>query len=101
MLHPVMIVTGAAQGIGAATAKLAAQRGYAVCVNYQQARDAAQQVVAGIMSQGGRAVAVQADISCESGVLSLYQHVDSQLGPVSALVNNAATLEKQMRLDAM
>jgi NAD(P)-dependent dehydrogenase (short-subunit alcohol dehydrogenase family) len=53
------------------------------------------------MSQGGRAVAVQADISCESGVLSLYQHVDSQLGPVSALVNNAATLEKQMRLDAM
>jgi NAD(P)-dependent dehydrogenase (short-subunit alcohol dehydrogenase family) len=98
---PVMIVTGGARGIGAATAKLAAKRGYAVCVNYQQNREAAEHVVRGIESEGGQAVAVQADISSESGVLSLYERVDSALGKVDALVNNAATLEPQMRLDGM
>ena len=100
---PVMIVTGGARGIGAATAKLAAVRGYAVCINYQHSRDAAEHLVRDIQSEGGHAVAVQADISSEPGVLALYlyQRVDSILGKVSALVNNAATLEPQMRLDAM
>ena len=98
---PVMIVTGGARGIGAATAKLAAVRGYAVCINYQHSRDAAEHLVRDIESEGGHAVAVQADISSEPGVLALYQRVDSILGKVSALVNNAATLEPQMRLDAM
>ncbi len=98
---PVMIVTGGARGIGAATAKLAAARGYAVCINYQYDRDAAEQVVRDITIQRGQAIAVQADISSEPSVLALYQQVDSILGKVSALVNNAATLEPQMRLDAM
>lgn len=98
---PVMIVTGGARGIGAATAKLAASRGYAVCVNFQRGHDVAEQVVNGITSTGGRAIAVQADISSEADVLALYQQVDSALGKVSALINNAATLEPQMRLDAM
>lgn len=98
---PVMIVTGGARGIGAATAKLAASRGYAVCVNFQRDHIAAEQVVQEITNKGGRAVAFQADISCEAEVLALYQHVDSTLGKVSALVNNAATLAPQMRLDAM
>src|SRR5260370_30082665 len=98
---PVMIVTGGARGIGAATAKLAAARGYAVCINYQYDRDAAEQVVRDITIQRGQAIAVQADISSEPSVLALYQQVDSILGKVSALVDNAATLEPQMRLDAM
>ena len=98
---PVMIVTGGARGIGAATAWLAAARGYAVCINYRHGRHAAEQVVSEITSRGGQAMAVEADISSEHGVLALYQQVDASLGPVAALVNNAATLEAQMRLDQM
>jgi NAD(P)-dependent dehydrogenase (short-subunit alcohol dehydrogenase family) len=102
MIHrPVMIVTGGARGIGAATAKLAAARGYAVCINYQNRRDAAEEVVREITSKHGQAMAVQADVSSEACVVELYRQVDSTLGTVSALVNNAATLGPQMRLDAM
>jgi NAD(P)-dependent dehydrogenase (short-subunit alcohol dehydrogenase family) len=96
-----MIVTGGARGIGAATAKLAAARGYTVCVNYQQGRDAAEKVVREIASEGGQAIAMQADISSEAGVLSLFRQVEEIGGNISALVNNAATLESQMRLDSM
>ena len=98
---PVMIVTGGAGGIGAATAKLAAARGYAVCVNYRQDRESAGNVARDIASRGGQAIAIQADIGVEADVVSLFRQVDSTLGSVSALVNNAATLELQMRLDAM
>ena len=101
MKPPVMIVTGGARGIGAATAKLAASRGYAVCVNYQHGRDAAENVVRDIVSKGGEAAAMQADVSSEASVVALFHQVDSMLGNVSALVNNAATLERQMRLDSM
>jgi NAD(P)-dependent dehydrogenase (short-subunit alcohol dehydrogenase family) len=96
-----MIVTGGARGIGAATARLAAARGYAVCINYRHSRDAAEHLACEIAGKGGHAVAVEADIGSEAGVLALYRQVDSTLGKVSALVNNAATLEPQMRLDAM
>lgn len=96
-----MIVTGGARGIGAATAKLAASRGYAVCVNFQCNHDAAEQVVRDITSSHGHAIAVRADIGSEAEIMALYRQVDSALGNVSALVNNAATLEPQMRLDAM
>ncbi len=98
---PVMIITGGSRGIGAATAKLAASRGYAVCINFQRGHDAAEQVVHDITITGGRAIAVQADISSEADVLALFRQVDSALGKVSALINNAAALEPQMRLDAM
>lgn len=96
-----MIVTGGARGIGAATAKLAAARGYAVCVNYEHRRDAAEDVVREITRGDGRAIAVQADIGSEAKVIELFRKVDSALGPVSALVNNAATLGPQMRLAEM
>src|SRR5580698_344992 len=99
--HNVMIVTGGARGIGAATAKLAAARGFTVCVNYQQGQDAADSFVRDIASKGGHAIAVQADISSEAGVLSLFRQSDAIGGNISALVNNAATLESQMRLDSM
>jgi NAD(P)-dependent dehydrogenase (short-subunit alcohol dehydrogenase family) len=97
----ILIVTGASRGIGAATAKLAAKRGYAVCVNYLRDRPAALAVVSAIESDGGKAVAVQADIGVEAGVIGLFETVDRELGRVTALVNNAATLETQMRLDEM
>lgn len=87
----VMIVTGGGRGIGAATARLAARRGYAVCVNYRADRDAAEGLVATIEGDGGRAIAVQADIGTESGAVELFRAVDAELGAVSALVNNAGT----------
>jgi NAD(P)-dependent dehydrogenase (short-subunit alcohol dehydrogenase family) len=97
----VMVITGAAMGIGAATARLAGHRGFPVCVNYLRSRDEAEGVVKGIEEAGGRAIAVQADVSKENDVVRLFETVDRELGRVGALVNNAATLEKQMRLDAM
>jgi NAD(P)-dependent dehydrogenase (short-subunit alcohol dehydrogenase family) len=97
----VLIVTGGSRGIGAATARLAARRGYAVCVNYLQGQQAAEGVVRAIQEEMGRAIAVQADISAEADVVRLFETVDRELGRLSALVNNAATIAPQMRLDAM
>jgi len=97
----VLIVTGSTSGIGAATVLLAARRGYGVCVNYRGQDRAAGEVVSAIEREGGRAIAVQADVSSEPDVMRLFETVDVQLGRVTALVNNAATLERQMRVDAM
>ncbi|MBZ5676957.1 MAG: SDR family oxidoreductase [Acidobacteriia bacterium] len=96
-----LIVTGGSRGIGAATARLAAQRGYAVCVNYLQDAAAAADVVSAIQKDGGKAIAVHADIGVESDVVALFAKVDRELGGLTALVNNAATLEPQMRLEQM
>lgn len=97
----VLLVTGASRGIGAATARLAAERGYSVCVNYLRNRAAAAGVVSGITSSGGRAVAVQADVAVEADVVRLFETCDRELGPLDALVNNAGILEAKMRVDAM
>ncbi len=97
----VLIVTGGSRGIGAATALLAARRGYAVCINYRQGHDEAVQVVNAIQRGGGSATALQADVRSEPAVVALFEEVDRQLGRVTALVNNAATLERQMRVDEM
>ena len=97
----ILLVTGASRGIGAATAVLAAQRGYAVCVNYLHNRAAAEAVVARITQAGGRAIAVAADISLEADVLHLYATIDRELGPLTALVNNAGILEQQQRTEAI
>lgn len=100
-MQNVLIITGGSRGIGAATAKLAAARGYAVCVNFHRNRSAADAVVAEIASAGGRAIAVAADVASEADVISLFKAVDDQLGPVTALVNNAGILEAQMRVEEM
>ena len=95
------MITGGSRGIGAATARLAGRRGYAVCVNYRHNRDAADEVVRAIESDGGRAVAVAADVAVESDVIQLFETATAVLGPLAALVNNAGILEQQMRVDAM
>jgi NAD(P)-dependent dehydrogenase (short-subunit alcohol dehydrogenase family) len=97
----VLIVTGGSRGIGAATCRLAAERGYAVCVNYRANRDAADKVVAECQRTGVKAVAVQADVSVEPAVVRLFETVDRDLGRVTALVNNAGILETQMRVEDM
>jgi NAD(P)-dependent dehydrogenase (short-subunit alcohol dehydrogenase family) len=94
-----MIVTGGSRGIGAATARLAAERGYAVCVNYRTNRVAADEVVAAIAAAGGTAIAVGADVASEPAVVRLFAEVDRALGPVRALVNNAGVLERQTRVE--
>nr|WP_035989107.1 SDR family oxidoreductase [Leptolyngbya sp. KIOST-1] len=94
-----MIVTGGSRGIGAATAQLAAARGYAVCVNYRHHQAAASGVVGSIARAGGQAIAVAADVAIEAEVVRLFQTVDAQLGRVTALVNNAGILERQQRVE--
>ena len=96
-----MVVTGGARGIGAATCRLAAGRGYAVCVNYLRNRAAADEVVQAIARAGGRAIAVAGDVAKESDVKRLFDAAAKELGPVTALVNNAGILERQTRLDDM
>lgn len=95
----VLIITGASRGIGAATAHQAAARGFHVCVNYLRQHQAADAVVQSIQQKGGTAIAIQADISNESEVVRLFDNATQQLGPITALVNNAATVEPQSRLD--
>ena len=100
-MKKIMLITGASRGIGAATARLAAARGYAVCVNYLKNRTAADAVVADIEAAGGHAIAVGADVSAESEVVRLFREVDQRLGTLTALVSNAGILETQMRVDEM
>ena len=90
-----VIVTGASRGIGAATAKLLAANGYAVCVNYRSDAASAHAVVESIRASGGRALAVQADVSTDAEVKRLFDASDRGLGPLVGLVNNAGILETQ------
>ena len=100
-MNKVIIVTGGSRGIGAATARLAADRGYAVCVNYRHNQPAAEAIVTAIEGEGGRAIAVAADVGIEEEVVHMFQTVDHTLGTVTALVNNAGVLEQQMRVEQM
>ena len=100
-MQKVLLITGASRGIGAATARLAARRGWAVAVNYYRQRDAAQAVVDAIRAEGGRAVALVGDVANEADVLRLFADTEAALGPLSALVNNAGVLAPQMPLADM
>jgi NAD(P)-dependent dehydrogenase (short-subunit alcohol dehydrogenase family) len=100
-MNNVVVITGASRGIGAATALLAAQRGYAVCVNYRSNRAAANAVVNAITQSGARAIAVAADIAVEAEVADMFTAVDRELGSVTALVNNAGIVDRQSRLEDM
>ncbi|BCS54337.1 SDR family oxidoreductase [Geobacter sp. SVR] len=100
-MKKVILITGGSRGIGAATARMAAANGYAVCIGYHANREAAEGVLEDIVAAGGEAIAVQVDVGCEQEVVRLFDRLDNELGRVSALVNNAGILEVQARVEDM
>jgi NAD(P)-dependent dehydrogenase (short-subunit alcohol dehydrogenase family) len=96
-----LIVTGAGRGIGAAVAKLASARGLSVAVNYARDAQSAADVVRNITSSGGRATAIQADISREDEILRLFEAAERELGPLAGLVNNAGITGGFARVEAV
>ena len=96
-MKKIIVVTGGSQGIGASTAYLAARKGYTVCINYSRNEIAANDLVSKIESEGGQAVAIKADVSKEEEIVQLFEYVDTNVGKVTALVNNAGIIESQMR----
>lgn len=101
MAKKIILITGGSRGIGAATALLAAEKGFAVCINYLNNASAANAVADSINNKGGKAIVCQADVSSESEVISLFKDLDSKFGTLHTLVNNAGILETQARLDEM
>jgi len=97
----ILLVTGGSRGIGAATALLAARRGYAVAVNYARDQAAAEEVVHAIRAAGGQAQAIQGDVADEEQVLRLFGQVDERLGRLTALVNNAGVVDRAARVEEM
>jgi NAD(P)-dependent dehydrogenase (short-subunit alcohol dehydrogenase family) len=100
-MKPVLLVTGGSRGIGAATARLAAQAGWAVAVNYTQNSQAADEVVRAIRADGGQAISVQADVGDEAQIMAMFAQVDAKLGRLSGLVNNAGIVDLPSRVDEM
>ena len=98
-LNKVAIITGASRGIGAETAKLFAENGYSVCINYLSNESAAEKVKNEILHRGGHCITVKADVSIESEVARLFETVENQLGYISILVNNVGILRTQCRLE--
>ena len=96
-----LIVTGAGRGIGAAVARLAGARGYRVAVNFARDAQSAADLVRHIAASGGSATAIQADISREQEILRLFERAEHQLGPITALVNNAAITGGFTRVEAV
>jgi NAD(P)-dependent dehydrogenase (short-subunit alcohol dehydrogenase family) len=105
MEHPdqfgTLIVTGASRGIGAAIAKLAGERGFAVAVNFATGKAEAAAVVEQIVSAGGRACAIHGDIAREEDVVRLFETAEREIGPIKALVNNAAITGGFARVDSV
>jgi NAD(P)-dependent dehydrogenase (short-subunit alcohol dehydrogenase family) len=96
-----LIVTGAGRGIGAAVAKLAGERGFRVAVNYARNAQAAADVARHIVSSGGRATVIQADISREEEIVRLFEYAEGELGPITGLVNNAGITGGFARVEAI
>jgi len=97
----IALVTGAGRGIGAATARTLAQRGYDVAINYARHGSADEGVAADVRARGRRALLVRADVADEAAVVAMFEAVDRGLGRLSALVNNAGIVDMKARLDEM
>jgi NAD(P)-dependent dehydrogenase (short-subunit alcohol dehydrogenase family) len=100
-MDKIMLVTGGSRGIGAATCLMAAKHGYTVAVNYHSNREAADAVVAAIEKDGGKALAIQADVADEQDVVRLFATVDDELGRITALVNNAGIVDQPSKVADM
>jgi NAD(P)-dependent dehydrogenase (short-subunit alcohol dehydrogenase family) len=94
-----LIVTGGARGIGAAVARLAAERGYAVAVNFSAGEAEAKKVVEEIVNRGGRAVAIRGDVAREEDVVRMFETAEEKLGAIKALVNNAGVTGGFVRVE--
>ena len=97
----VLVVTGSSRGIGAEICRLAAADGWKVCINYARSADQADALVAEIRRAGGIAIALQANVANEDEVITLFERVDLELGPVTGLVNNAGINGGGTRVDEM
>ncbi|MFC6634055.1 SDR family oxidoreductase [Microbulbifer taiwanensis] len=100
-MKKVAIITGGSRGIGAATARLLASRGYDICISYRQRAETAEALIEELRSLDVEAIAVCADISAEADVVRLFREVDNRLGPPTALVNNAGILLPQTLAENM
>lgn len=100
-MNPILLVTGGSRGIGAATARLAAARGWDVAINYTRDAAAAETVAADVRAAGRRALLLQADVADEAQVLAMFATIDREWGRLSGLVNNAGVVDVAQRVDEM
>ena len=100
-MSQIMIITGGSRGIGAATALLAAERGYDVAINFASNQSAADATVKAVQAKGRRAIAVKGDVANEADMLKLFEACDKQLGKLTCLVNNAGVVDLKSRFDEM
>ncbi|TAJ37901.1 MAG: SDR family oxidoreductase [Reyranella sp.] len=98
-MNKTLLITGGASGIGAATARLAATRGYRIAINYRSRDAQAKKVVADIEAKGGKAIALPGDMAKEADVLAMFDQTERALGPVTHLVNSAGTNGRRGRVD--
>lgn len=96
-----MLITGGSRGIGAATARLAAERGYDVVISFRADEDAAGRVVEECAARGAETMAVCADVAVENDIVELFAAAVAEFGRIDAVVNNAGTLHRATRLDEM
>jgi len=101
MSHPVVLITGASRGIGAACALRCAEAGWDVAVNYTRDAAAAEAVAAQVRAAGRRALVLQADVAVEAEVLAMFAALDREFGPLAGLVNNAGVVDVAARVDEM
>lgn len=99
LVAPTAIITGAGRGIGAATARLLASKGYRLCLNYRERREPAESLRDELIESGVEVLLVQADVSRESDVLRLFAEVDRVFGGLTALVNNVGIVQPQIRVE--